>query len=92
MSKEKITLELWNHGTAGDTKKPCGEVSIFTITGECVDFAIISDLVKRGPESLAVDTFGELPTEKALKVDVEVDRESDGPALVITNFEELDSF
>ena len=92
MMGEKITLELWNHGTAGNTEKPCGEVSIFTITGECVDFAILSDLTKHGPESLAVETFGELPTEKALKVWADVSREDDGIALIIASFEGLDSF
>jgi hypothetical protein len=89
---EKIILELWNHGTAGNTDESCGEISIFTITGECIDFDILCKLAKRGPKELAVQTFVELPTERALKVTVDVSREESGIALIITSFEELDFF
>jgi hypothetical protein len=37
-------IELWNHGTYGNTAKPCGEVDIYTVTGENIRADILKEM------------------------------------------------
>lgn len=82
-------IELWNHGTAGDTKTPCGEVDIFNVTGERIDADILKILMEDTIPSVKFDWFGGLPTEQALIVEVEYENSENGIWLDVVAFSYL---
>ena len=65
--KNTITLELWNHGTAGDTKTPCGEVDVLKVSGNDMSADLLQILLIQAGEHKN-EWFGNLPTEEPLKV------------------------
>ncbi len=68
-----MTLEIWNHGTHGEPMKPCGEVAIFNISGENIDYGVLEVITDEGELfGKLYDWFGHLPTETALSVKVEI--------------------
>jgi hypothetical protein len=67
-------IELWNHGTYGNTAKPCGEVDIYTVTGENIRADILKELMSNKSYGLKFEWFGFLPTEQALLVQAEEDK------------------
>ena len=85
-----VVLELWNHGTAGETMQPCGEVDIFNVTGERIDAGILKILMA-DKHSLKFDWFGGLPTEQCLLVEAAVAREDDEYWLRVKNWKELEA-
>ncbi len=65
----QIVIELWNHGKAGETDKPCGEVSVFNISGENIDLALLKIITNQAEETGQLfEWFGTLPTEDGLRV------------------------
>ena len=85
-AEKHYTIELWNHGTAGDHETPCGEVDIFSISGELIPFEILRELCSEDSGSPKNDWFGELPTERALSVHVLDVSGSDGFNLRVVDY------
>lgn len=82
-------LTIWVHGTAGDTETPCGEVDVTEITGERIHCSILELLMDNKLPSVKMDWFGDLPTERALCVEVKDVSDEDGINLqVVGYFEE----
>jgi len=84
-----VILELWNHGTAGKTIKPCGEVDIFNISGSKIPSKLLEQLLDKKTYGNKFDWFGDLPTEQALKVEAEISCGEGDFWLSIKNWETL---
>jgi hypothetical protein len=84
-----VMLELWNHGAAGETIKPCGEVDVFNVTGERVPQIVLERLMARGSYDDKFDWFGDLPTETVLQVEAEIDGQDGEVWLWIKSWKEL---
>ena len=67
-----IFIELWNHGTADEAIKPCGEVDIFCVTGERIPYDALVELTSDERHGPRFEWFGHLPTEQALLVEAEL--------------------
>jgi hypothetical protein len=63
----RITLNLWNHGTAGDVSTPCGEVDVLKVSGSDISSDLLQLLLVQAGEHKN-DWFGHLPTEEPLNV------------------------
>ena len=82
-------LSIWVHGTAGNVDVPCGEVDVFSVSGEKIYIDILNILVDETIPSYKMDWFGHLPTERALMVEAKDVSDEDGIQLeVIGYFEE----
>jgi hypothetical protein len=73
-----VILELWNHGLAGTPSQPCGEVSVFKVSGVDMPIELLALLVHEGADDENTLWFGYLPTEQVLIVEAEVTGDSDG--------------
>ena len=80
-----IFIELWNHGTAGETIKPCGEVDIFNIScdGEKIPYDVLVELISAEIYGPRFDWFGHLPTEQGLLVEAEFEIEDSEPWMFV---------
>ena len=79
-------LSLWVHGTCGEADKPCGEIDIFAVSGEKIGSDVLKILVSDRDSSVKMDWFGELPTERALTVEVEIIYEDGEVNLLVVGF------
>lgn len=86
-----VRLELWNHGTAGETIKPCGEVDIFNVTGTRINQVVLESLMSKNAYDDKFDWFGGLPTETALQVEAEVEGDEGGIWMHIKSWKELEA-
>ena len=73
----KLNATVWNHGSVGNTEKPCGEFSIVDISSETpIRFDVIIELVEcsdgQSTSSIKKEIFTDLPTETWLDVEMEV--------------------
>ena len=86
-----VRLELWNHGTAGEAIKPCGEVDIFNITGTRISQLVLESLMSKDAYGDKFDWFGGLPTETVLQVEAEVEGDDGDIWMHIKSWKELEA-
>jgi len=89
--EQVVRLELWNHGTAGETVKPCGEVDVFNVTGTKINQCVLESLMSKDAYDNKFDWFGGLPTETVLQVDAEIEGDDGDIWMHIKNWKELEA-
>ena len=70
-------VEIWIHGTAGDSKTPCGEVDILKLSGKNIEVETINHLIKQGNNGELLDCLNDLPTEMWLRLSIKYSYDDD---------------